>query len=306
MTPIPWIGNDDFVLTPADIRARLRAAVAAAVEGDAAGCQSAHSWLMTVSARDLVRIDGFARQWRYEGPTMGKSQHWTRQVLRSADLAPTLASMHPDGFLRERAVEALTRSHDPLSNRMLALRVADHVEQVRERALREVISRTDLSDANEIAPVLQRFEVRSRGAEARTIYLNELEMRHGKEQLWARLRESADRDLRRVAFRHSIERQYLNVDDAVRHLGRDRDQIVRRLMANLIAETADPGVIRSALLHSRVAEARVLGLVKLGPADLSASDVEALLGIRPCWSGSGPADAGPNGAATPSTPTALW
>jgi hypothetical protein len=265
------------VVPPAQIRARLRAAVAAVVEGDTAGCEAAQSWLMTVPARDLLRIDGFARQWRYEGPTMGKSQQWTHRVLKRTELAPALASMHPDGYLRERAVEALAHAHDQLSDRMLALRVADHVEQVRERALQEVISRTDLSEADVIAPVFQRFEVRSRGAEARTIYLNELEARHGQEQLWAHLRGSADRDLRRVAFCHSIEQQYLTVDEAVRHLERDRDQIVRRLMANLVAEAADPEVIRAALLHSRVAEARVLGLVKLAPPELGANDVEALL-----------------------------
>lgn len=278
MTGHPDFGNDDVVPTPTEIRARLRAAVLATVQGDASGIDDAAAWLVAVSPRDLLRVDGIARRWSYDGATMGSTQQWTRRVLRSNRLAPSLASMHPDGFLREKAVDALAHLHDPLSDRMLALRVADHVEQVRERSVREVVSRTDLVAADQIAPVLQRFESRSRGAEARTIYLDELELRHGPEQLWAHLRESSDTDIRRVAFRHSVERKYLGVTDAVRHLERDRDQVVRRLVANLVADTAEPQVIRSALLHSRVAEARVLGLVKLGPADLSASDVRSLLG----------------------------
>ncbi|GAA5000072.1 hypothetical protein GCM10023317_31860 [Actinopolymorpha pittospori] len=266
------------VLSPADVRERLRTAATAAFEGDVAALELAESWLTSVSARDLLRIDGFARQYRCEGPTLGTSQQWTRQVLSGSLPAAALASMHPDGFVRERAVRLLDRSRTPLSERMLALRAADHVAQVRVPAIEAVLSRTDLKAASRIMPVLQRFEARGRGAEARTLYLGAIENRHGEPHVWAQMRESTDRDLRRAAFQHSRKRGgLLRTQDAVDQLPRERDQVVRRLLANLIADNAEPAVIRAVLLPARTAESRVLGLVKLDASQLTPSDVEALL-----------------------------
>lgn len=112
------------VLSPADARERLRTAAATAVRGDVAGLELVESWLTDVSARELVRIDAFARQFRYEGPTLGKPQQWTGRVLSESVPAMALASMHPDGFLRERTVGVLVGVRCPLSDRILALRAA--------------------------------------------------------------------------------------------------------------------------------------------------------------------------------------
>lgn len=51
--------------------------------GDLAGLELVEAWLTGVSARELVRIDVLARQFRYEGPALGKPQ-----VLRRQPTAP--------------------------------------------------------------------------------------------------------------------------------------------------------------------------------------------------------------------------
>jgi len=266
-----------LVLRPLDIRERLGNASAAAVARDEAGLELAESWLANVSARELLRIDGFARQYRYDGPMLGKAQNWTRGVLNGSLTAAALASMHRDGFLRERAVRVLCGSETPLSDRMLAIRAAYHVDEVRRPASEAILVRTDPDQCVRVMAVLQRFEARSRGAEVRTVYLGAMESRHGEQRAWELLRGSTDRDLRRAAHGHSLERGLLGVDDAVAQLPRERDQVVRRMLASVIAERAEPAVIRSVLLHARSAESRVLGLVKLDAPQLDPNDVEGLL-----------------------------
>lgn len=66
------------------------------------------TWLSEFSAAQLLRVDGLARRWRWEGPVVGPAQQWSNGVID--DLGPVvamLASMHADGFVRERVVARL-------------------------------------------------------------------------------------------------------------------------------------------------------------------------------------------------------
>lgn len=106
------------MLSPPQIRRLLGEGAAAALRGDRAVLEETASCLTSVSARELLRIDSFARQFRYEGPLLGKSQQWTGTALAShVPAVAALASMHPDGYLRERAIQSLTTSVGPLSDR---------------------------------------------------------------------------------------------------------------------------------------------------------------------------------------------
>ncbi|MGW1340027.1 hypothetical protein ACWCOV_03155 [Kribbella sp. NPDC002412] len=123
------------MLNQPDVRRRLGEGAAAALRGDRVVLDATASWLASSTARELLRIDFDARQVRYEGPTMGQSERWSDQVLASPlPVVAALASMHPDGYLRERAVRSLATSLDPLSDRALAVRVTDHVWVIRETA----------------------------------------------------------------------------------------------------------------------------------------------------------------------------
>lgn len=130
-------------------------------------------------------------------------------------------------------------------------------------------------------PVLHRFEQRDRGAEVAYVYLEWLQTIHGTTQTWEALRNSTDRDLRRSAYRHSIDGSLLDVDVAISLLPRERDQVVRRLLARVVADHGLPPAIREVLLRGRSAEGRVLGLVRLQAPSLTNDDVFPLLADSP-------------------------
>jgi hypothetical protein len=269
--------EDVQVQSPSSIRDRLSAAAMAAFLGDAAGLDAVQDWLERASGRDLLRIDGVARQYRYDGPLLGRSEEWTRPALERSVTTAALASMHNDGFLRERAVRELAASDSDLSNRMLALRADDHVALVRALVSEILISRSGLHDAASIMPVLNRLEPRGRGAETRARYLETVIATHGITAVFEQFRVSADRDLRRAAFRSSLELDLLDTAAVVDLLPLERDQVVRRLLAQLVASNADHPTIRALLLNAHSAESRALALVKLDASELDGAEVEPLL-----------------------------
>jgi len=126
-------------------------------------------------------------------------------------------------------------------------------------------------------PILERSDARSLGSRVRASYLDSICAIHGEERVWEAMRRSADRDMRRAAFRHSALSGYLGHAEAVVDLPRERDQVVRSVLARLIADGGDADAIRRVLLHARAADARVLGLVRLGADELPSAEVERLL-----------------------------
>jgi hypothetical protein len=266
------------VLTPSEIRERLRFASGAVFVSDSQGMADAGNWLATVSGRELLRVDGFARQYRYEGPTLGDAQQWTSSIVNNTEVAAAIGSMHRDGHVRERAVRRLSTSADPLVDRMIAVRADDHVGPVRDLAVTTLMTRTGLPGAESAMAVLQHFAGRSRGAAAAREYEERLIAQHGAGPVWSAFRDSRDRDLRRMAHRRSVTMSLIGASEAAALVSAERDQVVRRLLANVVAEHADTATIREVLLQGRSAESRVLGLVRLGPHELSLSEVQPLLG----------------------------
>jgi hypothetical protein len=266
------------MLSPPQIRRRLSEGAAAALRDDRAVLDETASWLTSATARELLRIDHWARRFRSEGPALGESRNWTGNVLASPlPVVAALASMHPDGYVRERAVRSLTASRGTLSDRALAVRVTDHIGVIRERAAREVLRRSSVDHADQMVPLLHRIEHRGRGADVLRRYLDALVTEHGEANVWARLRSSADRDLRRAAFRHGFDAGLLGPPDAVALFPGERDQVVRRQLIRVIADSATSDVIAGVLLRGRSAEGRVLALLKLTAAELDPVDVERLL-----------------------------
>ncbi|MYW94412.1 hypothetical protein G3I59_28410 [Amycolatopsis rubida] len=257
--------------TPAQIREQLSLATGRAQSGLA----ETEAWLVSATARELLRIDHYARQARYPVPVLGRAKDW--KLKNATPVVAALASMHPDGRLREQAVRVLCASVGAVSDRALAVRVTDHVEVVRELAEQEVLRRTTVARAERIVPLLQRISQRWRGSQVLGRYLRVLVAAQGEESVWACLRSSGDFDVRRTAFRHSFENGLLGLPDAVGLLPRERDQVVRRKLIQVIADSGTPEVVAGSLLRGRSAESRVLGLVKLTAAQLDSVDVEQLL-----------------------------
>lgn len=130
------------MLSPAQIRERLRAAAHSVFSMDDGVTAEAAEWLAGLSARDLLRVDGFARQWRVGGPTLGKAQQWTKEVLQHPEIAAAIGAMHADGFVRERSLRRLAASRSTIAMRTIAVRAQDHVHQVRAIAQEQLAQRT--------------------------------------------------------------------------------------------------------------------------------------------------------------------
>ncbi|MFI9487350.1 hypothetical protein ACIG47_13250 [Promicromonospora sp. NPDC052451] len=265
------------MLATTEIADRLSDGAAAVLSGALGPLAEIENWMLLASAGELLRIDRTARFWRHRA-ALGTASLWEGGTLRrSGCLGAALASMHGDGRVREAAVGILTRTDAPLADRMLAIRLTDHVRPVRDAATRAVLRRTSLTQADQIVPVLHLIEGRTRGAEVLPLYLHALAGVHGEATLWSRLRGSTTPAVRRMAFRHSLTNELLSVGDAVAALPREHDRIVQSLLAHAIADRAAPDVVASALLSDRSAESRVLGLVRLTADLLDAPDVERLL-----------------------------
>ncbi|MFI2366705.1 hypothetical protein [Promicromonospora sp. NPDC019610] len=280
------------MLATSEITDRLADGLAAVHSRGAISTTALEDWLSSISARELLQVDQAARSWRY-GNTLGPSSTWNPGALRrSGPVGAALASMHGDGHVREAAVHLLSGSDAVLADRMLAVRLSDHVRPVREAAVKALLGRTSLAQADHIMPVLQLIEGRVRGAEVLPLYLHALSAVHGEAALWSRLRLSTSREVRRAAFQHSLTNGLLATNDAAAALLHEPDRLVQSLLARLIADTAAPDVIASALLHDRSPHSRVLGLVRLSADLLDPADLERLLVDPESWCACGRGNGG--------------
>ena len=168
------------MLSPAQIRERLRAAAHGVFSMDDGATAEAAEWLTGLSARDLLRVDGFARQWRVDGPTLWKAQQWTKEVLQHLEIAAAIGAMHADGLVRERSLRRLAAGHSGIAMRMIAVRAQDHVHQVRAVAQEHLAQRTELQQAAEIMPILERSDARTLGSKVRASYLDSICAIHGE------------------------------------------------------------------------------------------------------------------------------
>ena len=267
-------------MSASEVRERLALGAEAAFAFDAATLASVENWLTQATPSQLSQIDRYARGWRWAGPGLGPADRWTPEVLgQPSPVVLVLASMHHDGYLRDRATLLLAAAEHPLADRALALRLPDHVAPVRQAGLGGVWVRTDLDAADRIMSVLLQLAGRLRLADLRERYLDWLCQVHGDAEVWAAFRRSPDRRVRRLAFRHCLSTGLLDVDAAVAALPAARDSVVSRLLVRAIVDGAAPDVIRT-LLHGRSADGRVMALVRLDVADLDPADVEPLLADR--------------------------
>lgn len=253
-------------------------ASASAFADDLDGLDAADAWLSGLTAAQLLRVDGLARQWRWEGSALGESQKWTKGVVNHpAPVSAALASMHADGFVRERAVARLATAEGLLADRALVLRLTDHVPVIREAAARAVLMRTTEASATRIMPILELIRDRHRAGDVRALYLRQLIDERGEAAVFAAMRESEDRDLRRAAFRQSLADGLLEVEDTVSALRTESDQVVRSLLSRAIAETAPTAVVSEILLTCGTAEGRALGLVRVKADQIDTALLEKLL-----------------------------
>ncbi len=115
-----------------------------------------------------------------------------------------LLGLSRDGRCREAAVVRMSADASPLTDRILALLLSDHVRQVRERAERVARSRLDRARASASLPVLIALRDRVLGAEALRRYCEAIGSELGVEP-WTLAWLSDDGQTRRWAVRSWLD-----------------------------------------------------------------------------------------------------
>ncbi len=230
-------------------------------------------WLDARTPRELVRLDDRARSagWSY-GP-LGRPDEWDKVDLRHGDgLSACMASLHPSGLLREKAVAELLPRGDARSTRFLALRSSDHVEQVRGPALKEMLHRASLEDAAICLPLLHALGSRRFGARALDVYVRAVTARHGL-ALALKLMESDDVTTRRAAYAMGLGDGGLDAEQIWRRLEAEVDQVSKRMLAASFASVAPTSDVRARLLAGSYVDGRLTAYYSLDDKDLTRRDI---------------------------------
>lgn len=265
-----------WVLAMAELDATLSRLAAACLHGPGPELVDGEARLASLTLPDLIRLDERARFMTWSRVNvLGPAAPWENLL----DRAPTavvavVASMHRDGFLRERAVVALASQPGSLASRALAIRAVDHVSEVRERAADALSLRLDVESIPVVFGVLVRLAGRGHGGAALDRYLSAV---GGYDDRLLGLLTSADDLLvRRLAYREGLGRGLLIGDDLPRLVATERDQWSRRMLAESWAKV-DPGSAMPVLLNGRYVEGRLVALYELPQDNFRSQDLERLM-----------------------------
>jgi hypothetical protein len=272
-------GQDAGVLTSSQARSALGDLIAAAA-ASAGESRAGLSRLAVLAPEDLVRLDDDARTgWPWSGPPWSDLPTGRADLVRGGGLAAAVASMHPDGRVRQRAAVVITQVPGPLPAALLAVRSVDHVAQVREAAALGLRARASVADARHALPVLSVVERRTHGAAALSGYADALLTANGGPRVLLELLDVPDRLSRRWVFSACLDRGLLSAEDVLAASQDRHDQVIRRAAAEHLAAHRDAtgtGALRE-LLAGRYAEGRTAALIALSDDELDDGDIRAAL-----------------------------
>ncbi len=195
------------------------------------------------------------------------------------------AACHRDGHTREAAVMVLAEMDGPVVAPLLALRAAEWVPQVRERARAACARRLD-----EWTPAFAPMAFTLRGRASGDWLADHVDrvLRDGPIETLMAVLDSDDRDTRRTAYRVGAGR--LPRRHLLTAVLSERDVVVRRLCADAVLRDADNTAVEAVgrVLGGddpgrRDLPARALGWCRPGPCGATGSQ----------WGGSGIRNGGP-------------
>jgi HEAT repeat protein len=263
----------------------LTAALGAATAGGAAAVDGLSLLLIEVDRTDDVdlgtwavrllsgaspslwrNLDLAARRTWWDIPDWARTARERIGLGDPSVLALVVASFHPTGYVREAAVARLGEVDDPAAVQALALRAADWVPQVRERARAALVQRVSSSVESlmSVGPLAVLFADREQGTWLFT-RLEESAARLDDSDL-RRLLTAGDWRLRRVAYVIALRDQRLARVDLIDAAAHDGDLVIR-------VQCADEA-IRDAVAADQVSEVR--SLATSGTAAVRAAAVSAL------------------------------
>lgn len=218
--------------------------------------------ILSWTARTLIEVDAAAR---------GRRFTWPHHRRLPPHEVPLLSMTH-DGHRREAAVRMLSSRSGVASDRLLALRLGDHVRQVRRAAWQALLARPFAPQLDVVVPVLVALRGRVVSSTALDDYARAVEPRLGH-ALWRDFLEHPDPGTRRWAVTEQITCG-MDPATALEQLGREQDLLLVRALVEVAVGRQE---IAHSLLGGRTAIGRRRALEVLPASALSVAQIEQRL-----------------------------
>lgn len=257
-------------MTPAQARELARDLVARATSGEEAAWDDGARTMAGLDGRDWLALDQASRRYGITGmPAASGTRGWLGpSVNEPTGFVSAMTSMHVDGRFRERAVDVLAAIDGDLTSRALAVRLLDHVPEVREHAMTALLARLDSGTVDLALDVVLAGKDRFHAGEAIARFRECVDV--------GDLMSSQRRRVRRWAFRQMHERGSLDAEALVAHAVHDDDQWIEATCAGWLMQADVPAEL-APLLHARSAEARLVAITRAPPEALTRDVFERLL-----------------------------
>ncbi len=237
--------------------------------------------LEELSGRERVVLDQAARTFRYqyEMPVSGV-RGWLDERLNEPDgFVAAVTSMHVDGRFRERATRALRGVGGPLAVTALAVRLVDHVPQVRQAAAESLQHANVAEHVERVMDVVLAGRDRRFGPDAIEIVESKLRAEVGQDVLIEALLRSPLRRVRRRGVELAHRSGLLSVERLHEIAHTETDQLILAWCADWLLASRDATGLAD-LLDSRSAMIRQVVVLAVEDDALSGERLLALAADR--------------------------
>ncbi|MFD3452287.1 hypothetical protein ACFWVC_08900 [Streptomyces sp. NPDC058691] len=242
----------------------------AATGGEPDALADAEQRLEVLDGRSWLLLDDAVRSTAYASAPLSPPTACVTEVV---------SSLRRDGRVRQQATRMLARRDGRTATTALALRLLDHVPQVREEARRALLPKLGAHNAEAVLDVLLAGRERRHAPAALGWVLDTLLDRLSPVALVSSLLPSGQRHVRRWAFAFGHERGLLTSEQLLTAVRRDPDQWVRATCAEWLVEVTEPAGLRP-LLTAKSVVARLVALTRVPDEALDDDDLVQLMADR--------------------------
>lgn len=269
------------MISRSEARTLARRLAEAASSDDPAAWNIGLQTLEGLDGAAWLLVDQAARTFNYvDGAPVSGTQGWLRAALNEpSGFVAAVASLHADGRFRERAAQVLSTVPGAIAVPALAVRLLDHVPEVRARAWDALPRARKLEDAEALLDILLAGAERQHAGGALARIKVELVDADSAYALVSELLTSRRRRVRRWAFQVGHDQGLLSTDRLVATALSDPDQWLQARCAEWLTGGEEPGVF-AGLLGARSVEARLIALAGISEGDLSDDALHSLLTDR--------------------------
>jgi hypothetical protein len=270
--------DDEPVMTLPEARDLVTELALAATDGGTDAWVAGARLLEQLDGRSWLLLDEAARSYTHPvGTPVSGTQGWLgTSASEPTGFVVAVTGLHVDGRIRQRATRVLAEKGGRLATTALAVRLLDHVPQVRDEAQRALFPRLDAGGAEAVLSVLlagrERQHAQMAVAWVRDAVLDRIPIA----ELVSTLLRTDQRDVRRWAFTVGHERRVLTSEQLLSAVQSDPDQWLRAACSEWLGEVAEPQQLH-ALLSSKLVKARHVALTRIPDGALSDDDVARLL-----------------------------